>query len=123
MGMHEQDELTYLLQKIDQLSHPADMARRLVLCQQAVKLVSREDDPEEWANLQNEIGYSLIRNPKRDQAANIEQAIKHFEQALAIFDHHKNPKAHIPHLKNRSNNNIQQAVREDGSPSGARGVD
>jgi CHAT domain-containing protein len=91
--MHEQEQLTHLLQKIDRLTSPADMARRLALCHQALELVSREVDPEKWAILQNEIGYSLSRNPKRDQTANIEQAINHFEQALAVFDHHKNPKA------------------------------
>ena len=60
------------------------MPRRIALCQRALELVSREQNAELWAALQNELGNSLAESPLGDRAENIEQAIEHYHQALKV---------------------------------------
>ena len=81
-----EEDLNYILPI---LSHPArstsDIPRRLKLCQKALELVNRNQQPEIWAALQNLMGDNLTRNPQGGRDDNLEQAISHFQQALKIF--------------------------------------
>jgi CHAT domain-containing protein len=61
------------------------MHRRVVLCRQALTLISRDKDPTVWADLQIQLGNSLAQDPQDARAENIEQAIQHYEQALQVF--------------------------------------
>lgn len=45
------NDLDALLDEIDSLSQPPQMPRRVELCREALKLVKREDDPEQWASV------------------------------------------------------------------------
>ncbi len=61
------------------------MGRRIRLCQQALKLVSKNSDALFWADLQSELGDSLLKNPLGDRAQNLEDAIVAYEQSLKVY--------------------------------------
>lgn len=75
-------ELPALLQELVQLTKPGDMPRAAAMCRAALKMVSRDRQPELWAALQDKLGTSLCENPLEDRAENVELAIRHFKQAL-----------------------------------------
>ena len=59
---------------LDELSIPAQLSvpRRINLTQQALRMISRDQDPPLWAALQVELGNALTKNPLTDRAANLE---------------------------------------------------
>ena len=78
------DELQGLLREIGLLTQVQDMPRRIVLCKEALALVSRERQPMLWAALHGELGRSLAQSPQGDRADNLEQAIRLYQQALEV---------------------------------------
>jgi len=71
--------------ELEQLKSPSDMSRRAALCRRALKLVSREQYPDSWASIQDELGKSLWQNPLGDRSENLELAIAAFQQALEVY--------------------------------------
>ncbi len=70
---------------LDELNRPAslsEMPRRINLCEQALAMISKEEQPGVWGLLHNALAISLAQTPSEPRAENIEQAIQHFEQAL-----------------------------------------
>jgi CHAT domain-containing protein len=61
------------------------MPHRIQLCQAALALVDRAQQPELWAALQLEFGNSLAQNPQEEQADNLEAAIVHYQAALTVY--------------------------------------
>ena len=78
-------ELHTLLQELQSPSRLSDMPYRIQLCQAALALVDRAQQPELWAALQNTFGSSLAQNPRGERAENLEAAIYHCQQALKVF--------------------------------------
>ena len=78
------DELPALLQELQGLNRLSDIPRRIGLCQTALRLVNHNEQTEQWARLQNELGDSLAQNPLGSRAENIELAIEHYNQALEV---------------------------------------
>jgi hypothetical protein len=78
-------ELHGLLQELQNPPRLSDMPQRIQLCQAALVLVDRAQQPELWATLQNELGNSLAQNPQGERAENLEAAIAHYEQALEVY--------------------------------------
>jgi hypothetical protein len=79
------DELYALLQELLSPLRLSDMPHRIQLCQAALALVDRAQQPELWAALQLEFGNSLAQNPQEEQANNLETAIVHYQQALTVY--------------------------------------
>ena len=75
----DESELSQILQELSRPAQIADMPRRIALCQRALELVSREQNAELWAALQDELGNSLAQSPLGNRADNIEQAIEHYQ--------------------------------------------
>src|SRR5271157_820576 len=78
-------ELAAILHELAQPLQLANMLARIELCQKALALVRREQDPEIWAALHGELGHCCAQNPHGERAGNLERAIQHFEQALAVY--------------------------------------
>jgi len=82
-------DLKALLQELQRLTRLSDMTRRIELCQEALRLVNRETQPELWAGLQVELGNSFYQNQLGERAYNIERAIEraieHYERALEVY--------------------------------------
>ena len=77
--------LRALLEEIDHLSRPSEMPRKVELCERALGMVEREDDPVLWGALQGELANALQQNPLGHRAENLEQAIFHYQQALDVY--------------------------------------
>jgi tetratricopeptide (TPR) repeat protein len=69
----------------------SDMPHRIQVCQAALALVDRAQQPELWAVLQTEIGSSLAQNPWGQRADNLEAAIAHCQQALEVWTRQADP--------------------------------
>jgi CHAT domain-containing protein len=78
------DELPTLLQELQNPLRLSDMPHRIQVCQAALALVDRTQQPELWAALQSEFGNSLAQNPWGTRADNLEAAIAHYQQALEV---------------------------------------
>lgn len=74
----------YILWKLQQLSDLADMPHRISLCRNALSLLSRDSEPEQWAAIKVELGNSLAQDPFGDSAKNQEESITCFEEALSV---------------------------------------
>ena len=99
----------------------ADMARRIKLSQRALDLVSRQENPALWAELQNGLANGLARSPQGDRADNIEQAIIHYLEALKVYTENDFPidwantcsnlaLAFTYRIKGNRADNIEQAI-------------
>ncbi|MCL4299202.1 MAG: CHAT domain-containing protein [Anaerolineae bacterium] len=77
--------LQALIAEITQLTDPNDMPKRIKLCQQALKSIMPEKNPEVWATLQSTLGVSFFKNPHGDPSENLEQAINHYKEALKVI--------------------------------------
>ncbi len=78
-------ELSQILEELSRPPRLVDMPKRIDLCQRALELVSREQNAELWAELQNELANSLSQFPLGNRAENIELAIEHYSLALKIY--------------------------------------
>ena len=108
-----------------ELSRPAqrsDMPRRIELCQQALRLVDRRENPELWAALQVELASSLAQNPLGGRAENIEQAIHHYTLALEVYTRRAYPadwamiqgnlgNIYANRIRGEQAENMEQAIR------------
>ncbi len=77
-------ELRHILQELSQPSNGVNIERRAQLCQRALVLLQRADNPPLWAALQGELGNSLVQSLTGERAENVEQAIQAYQQALAV---------------------------------------
>ena len=78
-------ELQPLLEEIARLNRLSEMPRKVALCEQALRLVQRENNPSLWAALQGELANTLRQNPLGSRAENLERAIAHYELALQVY--------------------------------------
>ncbi len=78
-----------IVEEIASLSRLQDISRKMELLNHIFPLVQQQSDPELWAVLQAEFGYSLAQNPQGNRAENIEHAIEHYNQALKVFTQQK----------------------------------
>ena len=78
-------ELQTIVQAIYQISDSRSMLQRAMLCQQALSLVSREDNEKLWAELKVALGNSLAQALQGNRAQNIEDAIAAYQQALQVM--------------------------------------
>jgi tetratricopeptide (TPR) repeat protein len=69
---------------LNQPSMRGELACRIDLLSQALTLVSRETQPELWAQLQDDLASSLAEVPGKNRGKNIEQAIRHYQLALEV---------------------------------------
>ncbi len=103
-GSGDDDELVRILTELRQPSRSAlDMPRRVDLCRQALALLPRQQNPELWAALQNELANSLAQNPLGDRADNLEQAIHHYQLALEVRTREALPSDHRLTQRNLGN--------------------
>jgi tetratricopeptide (TPR) repeat protein len=63
----------------------------------------RQQNPELWAALQNELANSLTQNPLGDRADNLEQAIHHYQLALEVRTREAMPSDHRLTQRNLGN--------------------
>jgi CHAT domain-containing protein len=80
-----------VLAEVMHLESPADLPRKIALCDQALQLVMRESNPGVWAALHTELGISLHHASLGNRADNLESAINHHEQALEVFSYEAFP--------------------------------
>src|SRR5687768_4436641 len=82
-----QDELNTIFEELNGLldsNSPADISRRIELCNNALEIIPRQEYPEQWAALQDDLGSSLVEIPWGSRTENLKQAIHHFERALEV---------------------------------------
>jgi CHAT domain-containing protein/tetratricopeptide (TPR) repeat protein len=94
----------------EQLARPArlgEMSHRIALCEQALKMIERAEQPEIWAFLQNTLANALAQNPQGKRAENLEQAIEHYRQALEV-----RTRQAFPEDWARTQNNLANAYRD-----------
>ena len=115
-------ELLALVNEIRRLTRPTDMPRRVELCRQALALVARETQPEQWAWLQVDLGVSLVENPLGNRADNLEEAIRNYSQALTVYTSQAYPaewayimnslgNAYCDRIKGERADNLEKAIR------------
>ena len=115
-------ELSALVNEIRRLTRPTDMPRRVELCRQALALVARETQPEQWAWLQVDLGVSLVENPLGNRADNLEEAIRNYSQALTVYTSQAYPQkwayimnslgnAYCDRIKGERADNLEKAIR------------
>jgi len=86
----------HVLQEIlDELKYPVrfnEITRRIKLCQEALRIVSKESQPEIWGFLENNLGINLAQSPTGERSENLEKSIGHFERSLEVRTREKYPK-------------------------------
>ena len=116
-----QEELQIILQELSQPARRRDMPRRVKLCQKALTMVTRENQPELWGALQNTLANSLAQNPMDSRAENLEQAIGHYQQALEVYTRQAYPEdwamtqnnlanAYRSRIRGERAENLEQAI-------------
>jgi CHAT domain-containing protein/tetratricopeptide (TPR) repeat protein len=78
-------ELNRILHELSQPDALANVQASIELCQKALRLVHREQDPEIWAILQMMSGLLAAESPYGLRGGNLELAIDHYEQALTVY--------------------------------------
>jgi tetratricopeptide (TPR) repeat protein len=99
-------ELRALLEEIVRLRRPSEMPRKVELCERALGMVEREDNPGLWAALQVELANALAQNPLGNRAENLEKAIHHYRQALDVYTRQAYPEQWAT-----TQNNLGEAYR------------
>ncbi|MEL6816117.1 MAG: hypothetical protein AAFP03_15115 [Cyanobacteria bacterium J06598_3] len=95
-------DLQTILQALSQPpSDSRDTTQRVLLCQQALQMLVRQENKLLWAMLQFELGNSFTQNQQGDRAENIEAAITAYQQSLQVFT-----QEHMPVEWARSINNL-----------------
>jgi hypothetical protein len=69
------------------------MPRKVELCERALGMVEREDNPVLWGRYKANWPMRSQQNPLGNRAENLEKAIHHYQQALEVS---------IPARRNRS---------------------
>jgi tetratricopeptide (TPR) repeat protein len=77
-------DVASILRELGRPAHPGNIPRRIELCQQALGLVERGQDPALWAAVQIIMADSLLQTPGGDRADNLERAIEHYTLALEV---------------------------------------
>jgi tetratricopeptide (TPR) repeat protein len=101
------NRLQIVLEEINRLSSVGDMPRRIALCQEALKMFSREENPRLWGAIHNDLGMSLMQTINGVRADNIEKAILHFEEAVKV-----RPRKGLPKEWALTKNNLANALRD-----------
>jgi hypothetical protein len=78
------EDIQTIIKEIMALSIPEDMQRKIMLFQHALSSVRCQLDPELWAILQGELGFSLLDNNQGNLSDNIEKAIEHYNNAFEV---------------------------------------
>jgi CHAT domain-containing protein len=68
-----------------------NVERAIELLEEALKVRTREDHPEEWADTQAGLANALQRRLRADAAQNIEQAIQAYRAAFQAWPRERNP--------------------------------
>jgi tetratricopeptide (TPR) repeat protein len=76
------DELEEILDELDRPVRNADVPRRIDLCERALELVPREQDPARWGLLQAELAQNLLRNTLGERALHLDRAIEALHAAI-----------------------------------------
>lgn len=78
------EDVRSLLEELMQLPQTvAAASRRIALCRRALSIVTHEDHSLLWAAFQVELANGLSRTAESERAENLEEAIRHYELALA----------------------------------------
>lgn len=80
-----------IFDELNRQSNSGEMPRRIELCREALKMISKAREPELWAELQNDLACSLLKNPLGPHGQNIEEALQHFGEALKVRTRKKHP--------------------------------
>jgi CHAT domain-containing protein/tetratricopeptide (TPR) repeat protein len=115
-------ELQPLIQQIARLTCPSEMPRKVELCEQALRLVQREDNPPLWAALQVTLANALQQNPLGSRADNLEEAIRHYDLALQVYTREAFPEqwattqnnlasAYSDRIRGERAENLEEAIR------------
>ncbi|GEM_PF-1643240 len=114
-------DLRALLQEIASLRRLSEMPRKVELCQRALSLILREQNPPLWAALHVELANALAQNPQGSRAENLEQAIFHYQQALEVYTRQAYPEqwamtqnnlanAYLNRIRGERAENLEQAI-------------
>jgi tetratricopeptide (TPR) repeat protein len=114
-------ELRALLEEIVRLRRPSEMPRQVELCERALGMIERENNPVLWAALQGELANALAQNPLGNRAENLEKAIHHFQQALEVYTRQAYPEqwatlqnnlgnAYLERIQGERAENLEQAI-------------
>ena len=114
-------ELRALAEEIERLSRPSEMPRKVELCERALGMVEREDNPVLWGALQGELANALQQNPLGNRAENLEKAIHHYQQALEVYARQAYPQdwamtqnnlatAYLYRIRGEGAENLEQAI-------------
>jgi tetratricopeptide (TPR) repeat protein len=113
--------LRALLEEIARLRRPSEMPRQVELCERALGMVEREDNPVLWGVLQVELANALQQNPLGNRAENLEKAIHHYQQALEVLTRQAYPQqwaaaqnnlaaAYAERIRGERAENLEQAI-------------
>jgi CHAT domain-containing protein len=99
--------LPQLVQLLNRPAQPQEMPQRIESLRQVLALVSRNERPDLWAELQVALGSELIESPLGNRAENLEEAIAAFRASLDVYT-----RATFPEQWARTQNNLGFAYLE-----------
>jgi tetratricopeptide (TPR) repeat protein len=79
-------EVQSVIDELPQLVQTKDMPRLIELCRMALALISREQNLEWWAWLQNQLAHGLLATPIGSHLENVQAAIETLEETLQALD-------------------------------------
>ena len=77
--------LRFLLANIFRHSANADLSQRIQMCDEALHLVKRKEDPVLWAGLECILGLCLGQYQLGDRSMNLERAIVALNESLTVL--------------------------------------
>jgi tetratricopeptide (TPR) repeat protein len=114
-------ELRALWEEITRLRRPSEMPRKVELCERALGMVERKDNPVLWGALQVALANALQQNPLGNRAENLEKAIHHYRRALEVYTRQAYPEqwagtqnnlgnAYLYRIRGERAENLEQAI-------------
>jgi len=96
----------------ERMGDSSNLEQAILYSKQAHKVFTRQDNPELWAELMNNLGAAYKGRIHGDKAENLEQAILYYNQALKVFTRQANPELWAE-LMNNLGNAYQDRIRGD----------
>lgn len=84
-------EMERLLEGLTGEPEPGEAPHRVALCERALQILEKEDNPRLWAFLKREMALRLLSLTDGDRAVNVERAIEALKDALTVRTRERMP--------------------------------
>lgn len=100
-------EMESILEGLTGEPAPGEAPRRVALCERALQILDKDDNPKLWAFLKREMALRLLSLIEGDRAVNVERAIEALKDALTVRTRER-----MPEVWARTRSNLANAYSD-----------